>query len=167
MFMSDNVQNGADLQAGNGNQGAAGKNGSLDRHQEGATGDKVDNLFRVKVEKVLAQIKTDEHKCRAVIATFERLNNSALCQNIIFFSLPHIRKFYTYFLWKHKHFSHYTKFASLPILFNFSANISIGPDVGRANLITIRKTKTSKLSPFPIWPDVAIGVKLSIASTGQ
>jgi hypothetical protein len=31
----------------------------------------VENLFRVKIERVLAQVNTDEHKLRAVIATFE------------------------------------------------------------------------------------------------
>ncbi len=32
---------------------------------------KFDKLFKEKVERVLAQINSDEHKLRAVIATFE------------------------------------------------------------------------------------------------
>jgi hypothetical protein len=34
---------------------------------------KVENLFRVKIDRVLAQVNTDEHKLRAVVATFERI----------------------------------------------------------------------------------------------
>jgi hypothetical protein len=32
---------------------------------------KVEQLFRDKIDRVIAQVNTDEHKLRAVIATFE------------------------------------------------------------------------------------------------
>ncbi len=41
---------------------------------------KVEQLFRVKAERVIAQINTDEHKLRAVIATFERIIITAFKQ---------------------------------------------------------------------------------------
>jgi hypothetical protein len=40
------------------------------------------NLFSLKMERVLAQINIDEHKLRAVIATFERIINSAYDQKL-------------------------------------------------------------------------------------
>jgi len=43
---------------------------------------KVENLFRVKVERVLAQVNTDEHKLRAVVATFERIIITAFNQKL-------------------------------------------------------------------------------------
>ncbi len=41
---------------------------------------RVEQLFRVKVDRVIAQINTDEHKLRAVIATFERIIITAFKQ---------------------------------------------------------------------------------------
>ncbi len=43
---------------------------------------KFDKQFKEKVERVLAQINSDEHKLRAVIATFERIINSAYDQKL-------------------------------------------------------------------------------------
>jgi hypothetical protein len=43
---------------------------------------KVENIFRVKVERVLAQVNTDEHKLRAVVATFERIIITAFNQKL-------------------------------------------------------------------------------------
>jgi len=43
---------------------------------------KFENQFSVKMERVLAQVNTDEHKLRAVIATFERIINSAYDQKL-------------------------------------------------------------------------------------
>ncbi len=43
---------------------------------------KVEQLFRVKVDRVIAQINTNEHKLRAVIATFERIIFTAFKQRL-------------------------------------------------------------------------------------
>jgi CRISPR/Cas system-associated protein Cas5 (RAMP superfamily) len=43
---------------------------------------KVENIFRVKVERVLAQVNTDEHKLKAVVATFERIIITAFNQKL-------------------------------------------------------------------------------------
>jgi hypothetical protein len=39
----------------------------------------------------------------------------------------------------------------LPIHFNFTVNISITPDVGQANLLTIRHSKSFQLTPAQIY----------------
>jgi len=145
-----------------------------------------DNLFKVKVERVLAQVNADEHKLRAVIAVFERLIHSAydkklapgaLSTDVLHQILFHIdtianknsfEKFVhepadlynlevsfihrpeeqTIILILHVPFVEAQKllplyeFVSLPIHFNFSANISVVPDVGRADLIAIGDTET-------------------------
>jgi hypothetical protein len=147
---------------------------------------KFGNQFRTKVERVLAQINTDEHKLRAVIATFERIIHSAydqklapgaLSSDVLHQILYHIdsvanknsfEKFVhepadlyklkvsfihrpeeqTIILILHVSFVEAQKllplyeFVSLPIHFNFSANISVVPDVGRADLIAIGDTET-------------------------
>jgi hypothetical protein len=144
------------------------------------------NLFSLKVERVLAQINTDEHKLRAVIATFERIINSAYDQKLapgalssdvlqqIMFHIDsianknRIEKFVhepadlyklevsfihrpeqqTIILILHVPFVDAQQllplyeFVSLPIHFNFSANISVVPDVGQADLIAIGDTET-------------------------
>ncbi len=41
-----------------------------------------ENEFRVKIERVLAQVNTDEHKLRAVVATFERIIITAYNQKL-------------------------------------------------------------------------------------
>jgi hypothetical protein len=43
---------------------------------------KVEQLFKVKIERVLAQVNTDKHKLRAVIATFERIIITAYNQRL-------------------------------------------------------------------------------------
>ncbi len=43
---------------------------------------KFQDQIRNKVERVLSQINTDKHKLRAVIATFERIINSAYDQKL-------------------------------------------------------------------------------------
>jgi len=43
---------------------------------------KVENLFRVKIDRVLAQVNTDEHKLRAVVATLERIIITAFNQRL-------------------------------------------------------------------------------------
>ena len=147
---------------------------------------KFGNQFREKVERVLAQINSDEHKLRAVIATFERIINSAydqklapgaLSSDVLHQIMYHIdsianqnsfEKFVhepadlyklevsfihrpeeqTIILILHVPFVEAQKllplyeFVSLPIHFNFSANISVVPDVGRADLIAIGDTET-------------------------
>jgi hypothetical protein len=43
---------------------------------------KLENQFIYKIERILAQVNTDEHKLRAVIATFERIINTAYNQKL-------------------------------------------------------------------------------------
>ncbi len=43
---------------------------------------KFENQFRIKIERVLAQVNTDKHKLRAVIATFERIIITAYNQKL-------------------------------------------------------------------------------------
>ena len=162
------IQHGADLQAGNGDRGSAGENrhlltdiSKLHKNHMHKLDNMVDdigkelqvikfgNQFRTKVERVLAQINTDEHKLRAVIATFERKINSAydqkknlhqghlvatyctkICTTLIQLQTKIVFPLY--------------EVVPLPIHFHFSANISVGPDVGRANLIAIGDTETFK-----------------------
>ncbi len=147
---------------------------------------KVENLFRVKIDRVLAQVNTDEHKLRAVGATFERIIITAFNQRLAPGALSsdvlhqiiyhindianknHFHKFIhepadlyklevsfihrpedqTIILILHVPFVEaeqllpLNEFVSLPIHFNFSANISVMPDVGRADLIAIGDTET-------------------------
>ncbi len=147
---------------------------------------KVENLFRVKIDRVLAQENTDEHKLRALVATFERIIITAFNQRLapgalssdvlhqIIFHINdiaaknHFHKFVhepadlyklevsfihrpedqTIILILHAPFVEAQQllplyeFVSLPIHFNFSANISIMPDVGLVDLITIGNTET-------------------------
>jgi hypothetical protein len=145
-----------------------------------------ENQFRVKIERVLAQVNTDEHKLRAVIATFgriivtaynQKLAPGALSSDVLHQIIYHIdeianknhfQKFVhepadlyklevsfihrpedqTIILILHVPFVETEQllplyeFVSLPIHFNFSANISVVPDVGRADLIAIGDTET-------------------------
>ena len=43
---------------------------------------KLENQFIYKIERILAQVNTDEHKLRAVIATLERIINTAYNQKL-------------------------------------------------------------------------------------
>ena len=43
---------------------------------------KLENQFIYKIERILAQVNTDEHKLRAVIATFERIIITAYNQKL-------------------------------------------------------------------------------------
>jgi hypothetical protein len=145
-----------------------------------------ENEFRVKIERILAQVNTDEHKLWAVVATFEqiiitaynqKLAPGALSSDVLHQIIYHIdeianknhfQKFVqepadlyklevsfthrpeeqTIILILHVPFVETEQllplyeFVSLPIHFNFSANISVVPDVCRANLIAIGKTET-------------------------
>ncbi len=147
---------------------------------------KIQQNFMVRVDRVIAQINSDEHKLRAVIATFERIiimafnqrlapgalstdvlnqiifhiNNIANSNNFhksvhepadlykLEVSFIHGPEDYTIILVLHvpfveaEHLLPLYEFVSLPIHFNFSANISVVPDVGRADLIAIGDTKT-------------------------
>jgi hypothetical protein len=147
---------------------------------------KFGNQFREKVARVLAQINTDEHKLRAVIATFERIINSAYDQKLapgalstnvlhqIMFHIDSIASKNSFMKFVHEPADLYKlevsfihrpeeqtivlilhvpfveaqkllplyEFVSLPIHLNFSANISVVPDVGRADLIAIGDTET-------------------------
>jgi hypothetical protein len=147
---------------------------------------KVQQTFLVKIERIIAQINSDEHKLRAVIATFERIIITAFKQrlapgalstdvlNQIIYHINeiatnnHFDKFvhepadlyklevsfihrpedYTIILVLHvpfveaEHLLPLYESVSLPIHFNFSANISVVPDIGRADLITIGDTGT-------------------------
>ncbi len=147
---------------------------------------KAQNLFKVRVDRIVAQITSDEHKLRAVIATFERiiitafnqkLAPGALSMDVLDQIIHHIddiaasnqfKKFVhepadlykldasfihrpeenTIILILHVPFveADYLltlyEFVSLPIDFNFIANISVVLEVGRADLIAIGDTNT-------------------------
>jgi len=147
---------------------------------------KFQNLFSLKMERILAQINTDEHKLRAVIATFERIIHSAYNQKLapgalssdvlqqIMFHIDSIANKNRFEKFVHEPADLYKlevsfihrpeqqtiililhvpfvdaqqllplyEFVSLPIHFNFSANISVVPDVGQADLIAIGDTET-------------------------
>jgi hypothetical protein len=148
----------------------------------------VENLFRIKIERVLAQVNTDEHKLRAVIATFERIiitaYNQKLAPGALSSDVLHQVIYHIDDITNKNHFQKFVhepadlyklevslihrpeeqniililhvpfveaeqllplyEFVSLPIHFNFSANISVVPDVGRTDLIAIGDTETFK-----------------------
>ncbi len=147
---------------------------------------KVQQAFRVRVDRIIAQITSDEHKLRAVFATFEqiiitafnqRLAPGSLITDVLNKIIYHVNDIaanshyhqlvhepadlykleasfihrpddYTIILILHipfveaAHLLPLYEFVSLPIHFNFSANISVMPDVGWADLIKIVVTET-------------------------
>jgi len=144
------------------------------------------HLFSVRVDRIIAQITSDEHKLRAVIATFERIIITAFNQKLapgalstdvlqqiiyhindiaannkfnqfvhepadlykLYVSFIHRPEEYTIILILHvpfveaDHLLTLYEFVSLSIHFDFSANISVVPEVGRADLIAISDTNS-------------------------
>jgi hypothetical protein len=147
---------------------------------------KLKHLFKVRVDRIIAQITSDEHKLRAVIAMFERiiitafnqkLAPGALSTDVLHQIIHHVNdiaannKFhqfvhepadlykldvsfihwpeeYTIILILHvpfivaDHLLTLNEFVSLPIHFDFRANISVVPEVGWADLIAIGDTNS-------------------------
>jgi len=142
--------------------------------------------WQIRIERIVAQISSDDAKLRAVIATFERiiitafnkkLAPGALSVDVLNQIITHIndiagRNNYHKFVHEpadlynldvsfiHRpeeqtiililhvpfveadHLLTLYEFVSLPIHFNFSANISVVPEVGRADLIAIGDTNS-------------------------
>jgi len=101
--------------------------------------------WQVRIERIIAQISSDDAKLRAVIATFERiiitafnkkLAPGALSVDVLNQIISHING-----IAASNNLTLY-EFVSLPIHFNFSANISVVPEVGRADLIAIGDTNS-------------------------
>jgi len=147
---------------------------------------KLVQTWQIRVERIIAQISSDDAKLRAVIATFERiiitafnkkLAPGALSVDVLNQIISHIndiagRNNYHKFVHEpadlynldvsfiHRpeeqtiililhvpfveadHLLTLYEFVSLPIHFNFSANISVVPEVGRADLIAIGDTNS-------------------------
>jgi len=147
---------------------------------------KLVQTWQIRVERIIAQISSDDAKLRAVIATFERiiitafnkkLAPGALSVDVLNQIISHIndiagRNNYHKFVHEpadlynldvsfiHRpeeqtiililhvpfveadHLLTLYEFVSLPIHFNFSANISVVPEVGTADLIAIGDTNS-------------------------
>jgi len=147
---------------------------------------KLVQTWQIRIERIVAQISSDDAKLRAVIATFERiiitafnkkLAPGALSVDVLNQIITHIndiagRNNYHKFVHEpadlynldvsfiHRpeeqtiililhvpfveadHLLTLYEFVSLPIHFNFSANISVVLEVGRADLITIGDTNS-------------------------
>jgi hypothetical protein len=146
---------------------------------------KLKQTFQVRVDRIVAQILSDDSKLRAVIPTFERIIITAFNKkfalgalsmdvlNQIIYHINDIANKNNYNKFVHEPANLYNlevsfihrpeehtiililhvpfveadhlltlyEFVSLPIHFNFSANISIVPEVCRADLLTIGDTK--------------------------
>jgi len=147
---------------------------------------KLVQTWQIRIERIIAQISSDDAKLRAVIATFERiiitafnkkLAPGALSVDVLNQIISHIndiagRNNYHKFVHEpadlynldvsfiHRpevqtiililhvpfveadHLLTLYEFVSLPIHFNFSANISVVPEVGTADLIAIGDTNS-------------------------
>ena len=152
---------------------------------------KLQNEFQLMVERIVAQISSEDAKLRAVIATFERIIITAFDKklapgalstdvlNQISFHINDIASKNKYHKFVHEpadlydlqvsfihrpeehtiililhvpfveadHLLTLYKFVLLPIHFNFSANISIVPEVDRADLIAIGDTNSFQTLP--------------------
>jgi hypothetical protein len=150
---------------------------------------KLVQTWQIRVERIIAQISSDDAKLRAVIATFERiiitafnkkLAPGALSVDVLNQIISHIndiagRNNYHKFVHEpadlynldvsfiHRpeeqtiililhvpfveadHLLTLYEFVSLPIHFNFSANISVVPEVGTADLIAIGDTNSFQM----------------------
>jgi hypothetical protein len=150
---------------------------------------KLQQTFQVRVDRIVAQISSDDSKLRAAIATFERiiitafnkkLAPGALSMDVLNQIIYHINdianknnynkfvhepadlynlevsfirrpKEHTIILILHvpfveaDHLLTLYKFVLLPIHFNFSSNISVVPEVGQADRLSIGDTNSFQM----------------------